>query len=111
MWDFLSLNGMTVAQLRVIARGMGIPEADDMAKAQLVYGIMDAQEGGAASTESEPPQEEKVQNGWEAFLLELEEESDFRAMVDLFVGRVASVLFSFLRKCEPSWDTFEVIQR
>ena len=54
MWDFLSLNGMTVAQLRVIARGMGIPGADDMAKAQLVYGIMDAQEGGTASEDQQP---------------------------------------------------------
>lgn len=111
MWDILGLNGMTVAQLLVIARGMGISEADDMAKAQLVYGILDAQEGGAtATTESEVLQKEEVQDGWEAFLSELEEESDFRARVDLFVGRVATVLFSFLRKCEPSWDTFEVIE-
>lgn len=108
MWDFLTLNGMTVAQLRVIARGLGIPRSDDMIKAELVYGIMDVQAGSADETVS--LQGKEARNGWEAFLTELEKESDFRAMVDLFVGRVATLLFSFLRKCEPSWDTFEVIQ-
>ena len=117
MWDFLSLNGMTVAQLRVIARGMGIPGADDMAKAQLVYGIMDAQEGGTASEDQQPaaPEAAAEEEGntvatcdWDTLVYAMESEPDFKAMTDLFVARTASILFRFLRKCgSPNWDEFE----
>jgi transcription termination factor Rho len=62
MYDIVELNGKLVADLRQIAKDLGIPKAEKLLKKDLIYKILDQQALNPQASKDEKDQRKKIKN-------------------------------------------------